>query len=64
MKCGIAIESFGYTLRDPSVYADPDVFQPERFLNVLGQLDVPVGVETHQMGHTSFGFGKRYMIAK
>ncbi|KAI0812768.1 cytochrome P450 [Irpex lacteus] len=45
--------------RDPSVYADPDVFQPERFLNVLGQLDVPVGVETHQMGHTSFGFGKR-----
>ncbi|KAI0759801.1 cytochrome P450 [Irpex lacteus] len=45
--------------RDPSVYADPDVFRPERFLNALGEVEIPVGSETHQMGHTSFGFGKR-----
>ncbi|KAI0759799.1 cytochrome P450 [Irpex lacteus] len=45
--------------RDPSVYVDPDVFRPERFLDVSGKLKTAWSPETHHMGHTSFGFGKR-----
>jgi cytochrome P450 len=40
-------------LHDPSLYPEPDVFKPERFLNPDGSLrDDPVLV-------SAFGFGKR-----
>ncbi|KAI0700095.1 cytochrome P450 [Cytidiella melzeri] len=45
-------------LRDPAIYPDFDVFRPERFLDATGKIEVtPPG--THQMGHVSYGFGRR-----
>ena len=41
--------------RDPSVYGDPDVFMPERFLKD-GELDPNVRDPTT----FSFGYGRRY----
>ncbi|KAI0810997.1 cytochrome P450 [Irpex lacteus] len=44
--------------RDPSVHTDFDTFRPERYLGASGKVEV-VPADTHQMGHTSYGFGKR-----
>ena len=41
--------------RDPSVYSDPDVFMPERFLKD-GELDPNV----RDPATFSFGYGRRY----
>ncbi|PPQ98476.1 hypothetical protein CVT26_013877 [Gymnopilus dilepis] len=38
--------------RDPSIFPDFDDFRPERFLDTIPE-------DTHSMGHTSFGFGRR-----
>ncbi|KAI0700081.1 cytochrome P450 [Cytidiella melzeri] len=44
--------------RDPAVYPDFEAYRPERFLDATGKIEViPPG--THQMGHVSFGFGRR-----
>lgn len=47
--------------RDRSLYPDPEVFKPERFLDEFGGLK-PTLPETHGQGHVTFGFGKRYVI--
>ncbi|KAI0088549.1 cytochrome P450 [Irpex rosettiformis] len=47
--------------RDPTMYPDFDVFRPERFLDESGKNEVvPSG--THNMGHVTFGFGRRNCI--
>ncbi|KAI0810998.1 cytochrome P450 [Irpex lacteus] len=43
---------------DPSVYPDFDTFRPERFLDESGQVKT-APPDTHNMGHTSYGFGTR-----
>ncbi|KAI0759798.1 cytochrome P450 [Irpex lacteus] len=43
---------------DSSVYADPDVFRPGRFLDFSGKLQAESASGTHN-GHSTFGFGKR-----
>ena len=45
--------------RDPSIYPDFDVFRPERFLDESGKEEI-APPDTHHMGHSSFGFGRRY----
>ncbi|KAI0088578.1 cytochrome P450 [Irpex rosettiformis] len=47
--------------RDPAVYPDFDVYRPERFLDETGKVDI-APPDTHNMGHVSFGFGKRICI--
>ena len=47
--------------RDPNVYTEPQEFRPERFLNASGQLNDNAYPETHQLGHVTFGFGRRYV---
>ncbi|KAI0087382.1 cytochrome P450 [Irpex rosettiformis] len=44
--------------RDRSLYPDFEDFRPERHLDASGKVLV-APPDTHQMGHTSFGFGKR-----
>ncbi|KAI0088550.1 cytochrome P450 [Irpex rosettiformis] len=45
---------------DPSLYPDFDTFRPERFLDASGKETAPP--DTHQMGHSSFGFGRRTCV--
>lgn len=47
-----------FAYRDPSVYPDFDTFRPERFLDESGQVET-APPDTHNMGHTSYGFGTR-----
>ncbi|KAI0681721.1 cytochrome P450 [Cytidiella melzeri] len=43
---------------DSAVYPDFEAYRPERFLDATGKIEVtPPG--THQMGHVSYGFGRR-----
>ncbi|KAI0792988.1 cytochrome P450 [Irpex lacteus] len=44
--------------RDPSVHHDADTFRPERFLDATGKHEV-IYPNTHDIGHTTFGFGRR-----
>ncbi|KAI0088580.1 cytochrome P450 [Irpex rosettiformis] len=43
---------------DPSIFPDFDTYRPERWLDAAGKLK-PAPPDTHQMGHLSFGFGRR-----
>jgi cytochrome P450 len=50
--------------RDPEKYgADAASFNPERFLDEQGKL-IPGPVETHEDGHSAYGFGKRACVGK
>jgi hypothetical protein len=44
--------------RDPDVFPDFDNFRPERFLDETETVD-RAPPNTHEMGHVSYGFGKR-----
>ena len=44
--------------RDPTIFPDFDNFRPERFLDETGTVDI-APPDTHEMGHVTFGFGKR-----
>ncbi|KAI0698160.1 cytochrome P450 [Cytidiella melzeri] len=46
---------------DPEVYTNPEDFRPERFLDELGQVEISFP-DTHQMGHVSYGFGRRICV--
>ncbi|GJJ11906.1 hypothetical protein Clacol_006144 [Clathrus columnatus] len=46
---------------DKTVYGpDADSFNPERYLNEQGQIQIIASRETKGQGHCSFGFGRRY----
>ncbi|EJD00110.1 cytochrome P450 [Fomitiporia mediterranea MF3/22] len=47
--------------RDPALYTDPEEFIPERFLDETGTKPVIPG-DTHSLGHSSFGFGRRTCV--
>ncbi|KAI0793004.1 cytochrome P450 [Irpex lacteus] len=47
--------------RDPTIYPDFDDFRPERFLDASGKLET-VPPHTHQMGHATYGFGRRICV--
>ncbi|KAH9003787.1 cytochrome P450 [Lactarius hatsudake] len=50
--------------RDPSSYGDDAAsFRPERFLGAQGEI-LPGPAETHEEGHSTFGFGKRACMGK
>ncbi|KAH9177243.1 cytochrome P450 [Lactarius sanguifluus] len=50
--------------RDPSSYGDDAAnFRPERFLGAHGEI-LPGSAETHEEGHSTFGFGKRACMKK
>ena len=46
--------------RDPKHFSDYDKFRPERFLDNDGKLTDSVP-DTHDLGHYSFGSGRRYL---
>lgn len=46
---------------DEGVYANPETFTPERFLSGDGQ-SIRLYPETKELGHHTFGFGRRYGI--
>ncbi|KAI0792989.1 cytochrome P450 [Irpex lacteus] len=61
MTVGASFHANSYVDRDPSIFPDFDVYRPERFLDGSGKILVtPPGAP--QMGHTSFGFGRRICI--
>ncbi|KAI0757948.1 cytochrome P450 [Fomes fomentarius] len=43
---------------DPNVFPDYDNFRPERFLDESGKNEI-APPDTHNMGHVTFGFGRR-----
>ena len=45
---------------DPKYFSDPEVFRPERHLDVDGNLRDPVP-NTHGYSHGTFGSGRRYV---
>ncbi|KAI0088576.1 cytochrome P450 [Irpex rosettiformis] len=47
--------------RDPSIYPDYDVFRPERFLDASEKTEI-APPHTHQMGHATYGFGRRTCV--
>ncbi|KAF9528948.1 cytochrome P450 [Crepidotus variabilis] len=50
--------------RDTSIFGpDVDVYNPERFLNETSEL-APSASESKDMGHFSFGFGRRICVAR
>ncbi|KAH9033943.1 cytochrome P450, partial [Lactarius hengduanensis] len=50
--------------RDPTSYGDDAAsFRPERFLGAHGEI-LPGPAETHEEGHSTFGFGKRTCMGK
>ncbi|KAJ7843607.1 cytochrome P450 [Mycena olivaceomarginata] len=51
----------GTVVIDPEIFTDPDQFQPERFLDSTGTIDI-VPTDTHGHGHVSFGFGRRICV--
>ncbi|PPQ74466.1 hypothetical protein CVT26_001103 [Gymnopilus dilepis] len=54
-KGAIVVPNIWLMNRDPVIFPDYEEFRPERFLN--GTPD-----DTHAMGHTSFGFGRRMCV--
>jgi cytochrome P450 len=49
---------------DPAFYGDDAAdFNPRRFLDEHGAL-IPGPVETHDDGHSTFGFGRRACVGK
>lgn len=46
---------------DPELYPDFEEFRPDRFLDESGQKD-NVPPDTHEMGHGTFGFGRRICV--
>ncbi len=50
--------------RDPASYGpDAASFNPERFLDEHGRL-IPGPAETHEDGHSTYGFGRRACVGK
>src|SRR5579863_9913994 len=50
--------------RDPAAYGDDAAdFNPGRFLDEHGRL-IPGSVETHEDGHSTYGFGRRACVGK
>ncbi|KIJ64543.1 hypothetical protein HYDPIDRAFT_111879 [Hydnomerulius pinastri MD-312] len=47
--------------RDPEVFPDYEEYRPERFLDETGTID-SVPLDTHGMGHVTFGFGRRICV--
>ncbi|KAI0703469.1 cytochrome P450 [Cytidiella melzeri] len=45
----------------PAMYPDFDAFPPDRFLDATGKVEV-TPPDTHQMGHVSYGFGRRHCV--
>ena len=48
---------------DPKIFQDPDEFRPERYLNSEGGLSEAIP-DTHQLGHMSFGTGRRFVLVR
>ena len=44
--------------REPEIYPDFEEFRPDRFLDETGQNDV-TPADTLNLGHVTYGFGKR-----
>ncbi|TCD70035.1 hypothetical protein EIP91_005287 [Steccherinum ochraceum] len=57
-KGSILISNIWATNRDPALYTDPEEFIPERHLDPTETIDF-APENTHNLGHTSFGFGRR-----
>ncbi|KAI0792995.1 cytochrome P450 [Irpex lacteus] len=47
--------------RDPALYPDFENYRPERFLDETGQHEI-VPAHTHNMGHVTYGFGRRSCV--
>ncbi|KAI0088548.1 cytochrome P450 [Irpex rosettiformis] len=47
--------------RDPTIFPDFDVYRPDRFLDESGKNEISPP-DTHQMGHVTYGFGRRSCV--
>ncbi|KAI0792996.1 cytochrome P450 [Irpex lacteus] len=44
--------------RDPTIFPDFEAYRPDRFLDETGKNEI-APPDTHQMGHVTYGFGRR-----
>ncbi|KAI0700086.1 cytochrome P450 [Cytidiella melzeri] len=47
--------------RDPTIFPDFDAYRPDRFLDATGKVET-APPDTHQMGHHTYGFGRRSCV--
>lgn len=47
-----------HDIRDPALHSEPEEFRPERHLDATQKIDVSPP-DTHNLGHATFGFGRR-----
>ncbi|KAI0072737.1 cytochrome P450 [Panus rudis PR-1116 ss-1] len=60
-KGSIVISNIWAVDRDPALYTDPEAFIPERHLDPTETMDL-AHPDTHNLGHLSFGFGRRKCV--
>ncbi|RPD81420.1 cytochrome P450 [Lentinus tigrinus ALCF2SS1-7] len=57
-KGAVVLENIWAMNSDPNVFPDYNNFRPERFLDESGQNEI-APPDTHNMGHVTYGFGRR-----